>query len=182
MDAVNAREWLADLLLRMSRAVRPTKSPGAAMGSWTEQWARVQLGLARLEAVYAGRLEPEGTAGVSYDVFTFFVTCHHLVDWIAGDATLTRSTRRKARKLVSRSDELKVCADIANRSKHSALREARTGDPSTGPSRVDVTVMIGKGAKHAFRVSSMGMEWDALDLARACVMRWTSFLAARRLP
>lgn len=182
MDAVGAREWLGDLFARMSRAVRPSRSPGPAMGSWSDQWDRVQLGLARIEAVYAGRPEPEGTAGASYDVFTFFVNCHHLVDWIASDAKLTRSTQRNARALVSKSNELKMCADLANRSKHCALTRARTGDPSTGPSGNDATVMIGRGAQHAFRVTSGGVELDALDLARACVMSWRTFLATRGLP
>jgi len=181
MNAAEAREWLGDLLARMSRAVRPS-APGPALGSWTDQWDRVQLGLARIEDIYAGRREAEGTAGASYDVFTFFVTCHHLVDWIASDAELTRSTRRKARALVSRSNELKMCADLANRTKHCALMRTQTGDPSTGPSGNDATVMIGRGAKHAFRVSSGGVEQDALELARACVMSWRAFLAARGLP
>jgi len=165
----------------MSRAVRPS-APGSALGSWTDQWGRVQLGLARIEDIYAGRPEPEGTAGASYDVLTFFVTCHHLVDWIASDAELTRSTRRKARGLVRDSKELRMCADLANRSKHCSLRHARTGDLSTGPSGIDVAVMVGQGAKHAFRVSSGGVERDALELARACVMSWRAFLAARGLP
>lgn len=165
----------------MSRAVRPS-APGSALGSWTDQWGRVQLGLARIEDIYAGRPEPEGTAGASYDVLTFFVTCHHLVDWIASDAELTRSTRRKARGLVRDSKELRMCADLANRSKHCSLRHARTGDLSTGPSGIDVAVMVGQGAKHAFRVSSGGVEQDALELARACVMSWRAFLAARGLP
>ncbi len=180
MNAVDAREWLGDLFARMSRAVRPTK-PGPAMGSWNEQWDRVQLGLHRIEAIYAGRPEPEGTAGAYYDVFTFFVNCHHLVDWIASDANLTRSTQRKARALVSKSNELKVCADLANRSKHSALTRTQTGDPSTGPSGNDAAVMVGRGAKHAFRVSSRGVELDALLLAGECVMTWRTFLAARGL-
>jgi len=181
MNVADAREWLADVLARMSRAVRPSAA-GPALGSWTDQWGRVQLGLARIEDIYAGRPEPEGTAGASYDVFAFFVTCHHLVDWIASDAELTRSTHRKARALVSRSNELRMCADLANRSKHCSLRCARTGDLSTGPSGNDATVMIGRGAKHAFRVSSGGVEQDALDLARACVGSWRAFLAARGLP
>jgi hypothetical protein len=181
VDSAGAREWVGDLLARMSRAVRPSKSPGPAMGSWRDQWHRVELGLARIEAVYAGRPEPEGTAGASYDVYTFFVTCHHLADWLASDASLPRSTQRKGRALVSKSNELKMCADLANRSKHCALTRTRTGDSSTGPSGNDATVMMGRGAKHAFRISSSGTERDALDLAQACVRSWRTFLVAQGL-
>lgn len=172
----DVREWLADVLVRMSRAARTAGPHGPAMGSWTEQWGRVQLGLARIEAVYTGRPESEGTAGASYDVFSFFVNCRHLVDWIVSDAALPPSTKRKARKCARKSNELKVCADLANRWKHCALKSARTGDRSTGPSGNDVTVMIGRGAKHAFRVSSGGADRDALGLAHSCVATWRRFL------
>jgi len=177
----DARERLADILAWMSRAVRPPAPHGPAMGSWIEQWDRVQLGLARIDAVYTGRPEPEGTAGAEYDVFGFFVDCHHLVDWIASDAALPRSMEKKARKLVRNSNELKFCADLANRSKHSALKRTRTGDETTGPSGNDATVMIGRGAKHAFRVSSGGVDRDALDLAHSCVATWRRFLTTHGL-
>jgi len=75
-----------------------------------------------------------------------------------------------------------LLSDLANRSKHCALTSTWTGDLLTGPSGNDVTVMVGQGAKHAFRVSSGRVEWDALDLALACVTKWRIFLAARGLP
>jgi hypothetical protein len=151
------------------------------MGTWRDQWDRVVLGLDRIERIYTGRPEPDGTAGADYDVFTFFVSCHHLVDWIASDRALTNSTHRKARALVTKSADLRVCADLANRAKHCTLRATKTGDLSTGPSGNDVTVMIGYGLSHAFRVTSSNAERDARDLARACVAEWTSFLNARSL-
>jgi hypothetical protein len=52
---------------------------------------------------------------------------------------------------------------------------------ASGPSGNDVTVMIGAGTRHAFRVESAGVERDAEDLARSCVAEWTSFLGARKL-
>jgi hypothetical protein len=61
---------------------------GPPLGPWEDQWARVCLALGRVESVYDGRPEPEGTAGAEYDVFTFFVSCRHVVDWIANDASL----------------------------------------------------------------------------------------------
>jgi hypothetical protein len=139
------------------------------------------LQLPECEVVRTSREVLRIAVGAPYDVFTFFVTCHHLVDWVVSDATLPRSTQRKARALVSKSNELKMCADLANRSKHCALTRTRTGDSSTGPSGNDATVMMGRGAKHAFRISSGGTMWDALDLARACVRTWRTFFAARGL-
>ncbi len=153
--------------------------PGPSIGSWSDQWDRVRLGLDRVEAVSEGRPEPEGTAGASYDVFAFFINCYHLMDWIENDAELPRSVSRKARPYVRASNDLKTCADLANRSKHSALRKkVWTGDPSTGPSRKDVAIMMGQKTvvRHRFWVSSGGTERDALELAHACVAEWRTFL------
>jgi hypothetical protein len=110
------------------------------------------------------------------DVRALFVQCHHLVEWIKNDAQVAQPIRDQARLLINGSTELKVCADLANRSKHSSLSRSRTGDLETGPSGNDVTVMGGGAASHAFRVSSGGAEWDALDLAEACVETWREFL------
>jgi len=181
MKIERAREWAANRLMGWARALRPAAPPGPAMGSWKDQWERVLLAQGRVDAVYSGRAEPEGTAGATYDVFTFFVTCHHLVDWVVSDAALPRSTHRKARSLVGRSADLSLCADLANRAKHCALTRSRTGDMASGPSGNDATVMIGTGAKHAFRVESGGIERDARTLAHSCVAEWKSFLAGRGL-
>lgn len=151
---------------------------GPPLGSWTDQWNRVQLGLGRVEAIYRGRPEPEGTAGALYDLFAFFVNCYHLCDWIDQDPDVPQLVSDGARRLVSTSDELKICGDLANRSKHSALaRPAKTGDKSTGPTSNDVTIVVGQDdVRHAFRVSSGETERDALALATACVASWRDFL------
>ena len=180
-----ARKWTAGRLDGWSRAILPVErlpvERGPAMGSWREQWERVGLGFARVKAVYDGRPEPEGTSGASYDVLAFFLNCHQLVEWIRSDAEIPRSTYKKARKMVGKSGDLALCADLANRTKHSSLTRARTDDKATGPSGNDATVTIGSGAKHAFRVSSAGVERDALELARSCTAEWREFLEARDL-
>lgn len=150
-------------------AERTEPQSGTAMGPWGEQWGRVELGLARIQDIYDGRAEPEGTEGAVYDVYSFFLHCFHLRDWIQKDSQLANSVRDQAQSHLKGSPELSVCADVANRSKHSVLTRSYTGNLQTGPSGNDVTVMGGGHASHAFRVSSGGGEWDALDLAKACV-------------
>jgi hypothetical protein len=152
------------------------------LGSWTEQWERVQLGLGRVEAIYRGRPETEGTEGARYDLFAFFVTCFHLCDWIENDPDLAEEVGNGVGEHLSGSEDLKVCADLANRTKHSALtRATRTGDPSTGPSGNDVTITPGTSVSHAFWVTSGGAERDALGLARGCIASWREFLVRHDL-
>jgi hypothetical protein len=153
------------------------------LDSWRGQWRRVHIGLRRVENIYEGRQEPEGTAGAYYDVFAFFITCYHLADWIESDEDLPASVSSEARSHVRTSNDLRMCADLANRSKHSALtRSPWTGDPSSGPSGNDVSIVVGEeNVRHRFRVTSAGKEQDVLELARACVASWEAFLRRHEL-
>lgn len=68
MSMERAREWAADRLMTCARALRPATPPGPAMGSWKDRWDRVWLTSSRVDAVYTGRPESEGTPGATYDV------------------------------------------------------------------------------------------------------------------
>lgn len=154
----------------------PMTPVGPALGAWTEQWERVQLGLARVEAVYKGRVEPEGRPGAYYDTYAFFLHCNHLKDWVTHDPNVPAKVQDEARTFAKTDFDLKLCADVANRSKHSILTTSQTGDFAAGPIGNDVTVMLGVGSAHAFRVVANGQQTDALELAHRCVDAWRCFL------
>ena len=72
---------------------------------------------------------------------------------------------------------LRLCADLANGSKHLSLTSSRTGDKSTDIARNDVTVFVGTGtAAHRFYVQSGNKEYDVRDIAEAAIVEWTQFL------
>jgi hypothetical protein len=86
-------------------------------------------------------------------------------------------TKAEGDSLINRSAMLRLCADLANGSKHLSLTSSRTGDKSTDIARNDVTVFVGTGtAAHRFYVQSGGTEHDVLDIAQAAVAEWTKFL------
>ena len=63
---------------------------------------------------------------------------------------------------------LRLCADLANGSKHLSLTSSRTGDKSTDIARNDVTVFVGTAtAAHSFYVQSGNKEYDVRDIAEA---------------
>lgn len=150
---------------------------------------RVQLCLQRVEAVYDRRpSRPDGTAGAYLDVYSFFLHCLSLRDWILRDPNLSAGDHRAVRRRFSKDHNLRLCADVANRNKHCALTRASTGDKESGPSEGDVTIGVptlhlttgfgepppkppesGPGwVQHAFRITSHGNVTDALELAKAC--------------
>jgi hypothetical protein len=82
---------------------------------WQTQWQRVEIGRRRLVAIYEGR---EGdSADAVYDVYSFFLNCQHLRARLAADKVSGMSWK-KATKVIKRSTYLRVCADLANRTKH----------------------------------------------------------------
>ena len=77
---------------------------------------------------------------------------------------------------------LKLCADLANGSKHLKLTSTRTGDKATEIARNDVTVFVGTGtAAHRFYVQSRGTEHDVINIAEAAVAEWANFLTGKGL-
>ncbi len=125
--------------------------------------------------MYAGA--PGGTDAAIDAVLSFFEAVHHLKDWLGNDP-VSGITKAEGDALINRSLMLRLCADLANGSKHLSLTSSRTGDRSTDIARNDVAVFVGTGSSaHHFYVQSGGTEYDVLDIAQAAVAEWTQFLA-----
>ena len=124
--------------------------------------------------MYAGA--PGGTDVALDAVLSFFWAVHHLKDWHANDP-VSAVTKAEVDSLINRSLMLRLCADLANGSKHLSLTPPRTGDKSTDIARNDVAVFAGTGtAAHRFYVQSGDQECEVLDIAGAAVVEWTGFL------
>jgi hypothetical protein len=129
---------------------------------WQSQWARVLRRLDGVRAVYTGA--PGGTDDAVDAVLSFFEAVHHLKDWLGNDP-VSGITKAEGDSLINRSAMLRLCADLANGSKHLSLTSSRTGDKSTDIARNDVTVFAGTGTvAHRFYVQSGGTERDVLDM------------------
>lgn len=145
---------------------------------WQKQWQRVELGLRRVEAIYEGR--QGDSADALYDLYSFFLNCHELRDWLAADK-VSGMSRRKATKVIKRSTYLRVCADLANRTKHAELTRHWI-DSNTSPVPHDATVFVGTGeAAHRWEIAAGDATFDALDLAANCVAVWQRALTDRKL-
>jgi hypothetical protein len=133
---------------------------------WQKQWQRVEIGLRRVEAIYEGR--HGDSVDALYDVYSFFLNCHELRDWLAADQ-VSGMSRKKATKVIKGSIYLRVCADLANRTKHAELTRHWL-DTNTSPVPHDATVFVAGDATY-----------DALDLAAHCVAEWERALTHRGL-
>jgi hypothetical protein len=77
---------------RVRREVRERDPWWQWQKQWQKQWQRVELGLWRVEAIYEGR--QGDSADALYDVYSFFLNCHELRDWLAADKVSGMSWRK----------------------------------------------------------------------------------------
>lgn len=96
----------------------------------------------RLSAIAEGRT-PTDSSTARDALFHFFQDGYHLKDWLINDESACL-TRDEVEQAVSASEQLSMCADLCNGTKHRALtRSARTGDPSTAFTGQSVTIQVG---------------------------------------
>ena len=140
--------------------------------NYTEQFERVKRYQAKIHQ------HDRATVDQADDVWSFFINCWNLKDWVKNDDSLPKATRDKIINEVEANETLMICADMANRSKHRVLDKRKRKDAKM--SGIGVTIhapVIGSGkscrSEHHFLISvDDGREFDALELADKCVKEW----------
>lgn len=149
-----------------------------------EQFERTKRHLKRIEGIYAGIFSSSGHDKEAYDddVVSFFIHCLHIRDWIIH---LNKSgvTGQQVDSYINSHKALKICADLANGSKHCRLtRSLRTeGQPHiAGKERQTSTWLAGSTGGEVmqckYTIFSNTEFVDALKLARECVQLWESYM------
>jgi hypothetical protein len=172
----NAHVQPASVVVGVRPGVLGIKVEYAPNRSWYGQWHSVREHLATVEA----HSKPEaykGNAPLQRDFENFFTNCFHMVDWLGNDPATNLSVTQ-VRVFVDNDPALRICAGIANTSKHHTRNQAgamtaRIRSVAADPSSVQVEIGWSEGKK-------TGTE-DALDLARRCVGAWDDYLKRRRL-
>jgi hypothetical protein len=157
-------------LLRRARLRREAREHDP-WWQWQKQWERVEIGLRRIDTIYEGR-QGDSTEAL-YDLFSFFLNCYHLRDWLAADR-LSAMSYKKATKVIERSTHLRVCDDLVNRTGRAVLARCRVNSKrsSTPPEG---------GVAHRWEIVAGDATFDALELALNCVAAWETALTDRRL-
>ena len=162
------------------------------MTEWDEQWRRVQRWYRRVEAISQGRVPLlhatdrivtseevfASAAQLTDDFYALFQNCFHLKDWLNHDASV--SLKQPANDFINNSPDMRLCADLCNRTKHSELTTTRAGDKNIATAQ-NVQVRIGVGNFTSWTVKSGSTEIDGFDLATRCVLEWTRYLRTEGL-
>ena len=149
---------------------------------WRTQFARTRRWHARVQKV-----RPEcARVGVPHDfedyIYAFFQNCHQLGEWLSSSKAVLHS---EVEKLVASHEELQLCRDICNGTKHMVITKPsvdadfytfRECDWFHIPSLEDRPF-----AAETFMVRAAGRKHDMFELADRCMEIWHEFLMAHGL-
>jgi len=142
-----------------------------------EQIERTKRYLERMRKIYSGVEYIKDKQYYIDDVFSFFVHCHHIKDWIIQlHNSGTETSRKKAVKIfINQHYELKICADLCNGTKHCNLKNQLTDNQPCIAGRC-FTSSNDEITKGKFTILSNEKCYDALELAEECMKLWESYL------
>jgi|YelNatPaOPRAMG01_1025707.scaffolds.fasta_scaffold48839_2 hypothetical protein len=148
-----------------------------------EQLERTRRYLQRIRNIYAG--VPYISETREYhtdDVFSFFVHCHHIKDWVVSIRRF-RATSKEVDKFINSHQELRICADLCNGTKHCRLtrnmRTKRQPHMARKTFESDGNQGVFHTTKGQLSILSDGKFYDALVLAESCMRLWDDFIARK---
>jgi hypothetical protein len=159
------------------------------LGNHMEQLDRAGRYLSRMRYAYQGIQEPTLVFTIEDprdDCISFFMHCYHIKDWVQHLCCHTKEQKQAVEDFINQHEELKICADICNGSKHYKLRSIgryRSGEPQSVEvvQHEPITYLTGSGGlevhKCQFAEESEGASHDALRLAEKCMELWGGYVA-----
>jgi hypothetical protein len=160
---------------------------------WEDQWRRVERWFDRFAATANGRKHVDASDNYQDEVYSFFQNCYHLKDWLLNDPT-TGVVRGDVEAYISASQDLSICADICNGSKHLDLSKGNFRPRSGVDTKIQgrqYSVSFGSSLANPqdetptisvrYIVISAGHTFDAFTLAESCMKDWRTYLQGERL-
>lgn len=110
------------------------------------------------------------------DAHAFFTSCFHLKDWLKHDSIIPQEVRDKVERYLTGNMWLRLCADLANGSKHMVLDDRRRFDEdSKAESLLIPPPLMPVGAVLVVRLGETRYPVDRV--VERCVDAWKVFLA-----
>ena len=94
--------------------------------TFRQQFDRVTRWYDRFAQIDSGKVHNMATDSYEDEVYSFFLNCYHLKDWIINDPSVSVA-QTTVESFINCSQELSLCADICNGLKHLVLKRSRSG-------------------------------------------------------
>jgi len=145
--------------------------------SYMDQYERMKRYYLRFKNINDGSTHEENTDYKQDDVYSFFIHCYQLKDWIQND-TKSGIVQKLVERFVHQNESLKICGDICNGIKHFVLDQPKMG---TGASILKSNYVLNLGAeptiKIKYKVIGDNKEFDAFTVATEAINLWDKFLS-----
>jgi len=114
---------------------------------------------------------------------TFFQNCFHLKEWIQIMGNIEeKDWEQKWKIFISNNDEMKICRDISNISKHLKLSQKPSIDKDIAIFReYDPFHEIGNGRENEWKIFVNGKKYSLPDLMISCINSWNRFIVTEKL-
>ncbi len=148
--------------------------------SYREQLQRLERNYQRFAEIDQGRPHDRGCLHYLDEVYSFFLNCYHLKDWLKKDPGFPGST--EVESYIDANQELQLCADICNAYKHHQLDKPprSAGNPRVGGQKINLELGGGQAAiKIKFTIDTASGPRDAFELATKCLQLWKDFIVAK---
>lgn len=151
------------------------------MDEWADQWARVERWFGRFGETNAGRVHDRSSDHYQDEAYAFFQNAHHLKDWLKNDRAVSGQVR-DVEAIVAGSQNLRLCADLCNGSKHLKLTSHKESpDTKMGNREFRLGLSEPPTISAKYEVESGGNTYDAFTLAEACMSEWRAYLKQKGL-
>ena len=155
------------------------------MSNYQSQINRAKRYYSRFKQINDGREHDSFSETYFDDIYTFFMHCYHIKDYLKNDPGYTTHTNQEIEDYISNTPSLALSADICNGMKHLNFnRPPRSGsipDADSGKIELKFTDSL-DGSKTDIKVSCKviikhdGSEKDAFDVATDAMNAWDSFI------
>ncbi|WP_206192218.1 hypothetical protein, partial [Vibrio cholerae] len=171
----------------LRRALNVSEVAVVIIGSYDNPYARASRYLERIKMVYEGVDCYFPSAEYFHDdVYSFFIFCFHIKDWLKSDTRLNISSA-SVEAYIKDHIELQLCADICNGTKHFVQTpgRVRTGEQPMvyRANAIITTYPLGSGIspsgavfKSSFGINTNGEIVDVLELGNRCMELWSLLL------
>jgi hypothetical protein len=142
---------------------------------YQEQFERMKRSYERFKEINQGKEHNQHSEYCHDDMYSFFLNCYHLKDWIKNDESI-ELPKGTVEDFINKHDCMRLCADICNGIKHLNRENDRSGkDPKFGGRHITFNVSESI-IKIKFSILTKDGTIDAFELATECIQKWEKFI------
>lgn len=149
---------------------------------YLEQYQRTKRWYERFKSIDEGKDNDRASEYYQDEIYAFFINCYHLKDWIKNDPA-SGINKDEIENFINKSENLSICADLCNGSKHLVIDNPRR-DAQTKVDGRSFSLGLGGGSPRIsvrYKVGLKDRINDAFDLATKSLKEWEDFLRSKKL-